>query len=398
MRRGRWSLALAVLFMALLGWYLVYTEQIIRAVRADSATLAQLSAEVQAGMADPDTEVGAEAVGLLVRLQTIILESGIPLILMVPQDSVIDAVNLPFDADLTTPEGQERVRAYAERLALRNPPVGDPEVNMIYFGDSPDLQRLRWIPWLQVGGLLLLGLIAVLVVRSQRRAEADRAWTAMARELAHQLGTPISSLKGWLEVLRLPPAERPGDFDDPAVAGEIGEDVVRLERVSRRFELIGRDTRLVPMELGEVLVEVEEYLRSRLPRLGNGPELRTEVESPLPPVMGNEVLLSWAFENLVKNALDALGGGGGTIVLRGFHREPDWVTLQVEDSGPGIEPGIRDRLFEPGITTKSGGWGVGLSLTRRIIERIHDGRIEVLRSGSSGTVFQIRLPVAREKQ
>jgi signal transduction histidine kinase len=110
----------------------------------------------------------------------------------------------------------------------------------------PELQRLRWIPWLQVAGLFLTFLVGVLVVRAQRRAEADRAWTAMARELAHQLGTPISSLQGWLEVLRLPGAERPRELGDDAIAAEIGEDVERLERVSRRFELIGRRTPLAP--------------------------------------------------------------------------------------------------------------------------------------------------------
>ncbi|TVP57649.1 MAG: hypothetical protein EA351_05460 [Gemmatimonadales bacterium] len=392
MLRGRWSIALAFLFVALLGWYLVYTEQIISAVRADNETLARLSAEVQAGMTDPDDPVSDEGVEMLVRLQQIILESGIPLILTGPGDTILDAVNLPFDVDLMTTAGQERAREYAERLALRNPPVGDPELNRIYFGDSPELQRLRWIPWLQVSGFLLLFLVGVLVVRAQRRAEADRAWTAMARELAHQLGTPISSLKGWLEVLRLPAGERPGDLEDPQVAGEIAEDVDRLERVSRRFELIGRDTKLVPLEIGGVLSGVERYLRARIPRLGAELRLETEIEADLPEVLGNEVLLSWALENLMKNALDALGGRGGRIVLRGFHREDGWVTLQVEDSGPGVDPVIRDRLFDPGITTKSGGWGVGLSLTRRIVERIHNGRIELLRSGSTGTVFQIRIP------
>lgn len=397
MQRARWSVVLAILFLAVLGWYLAFTEQVIRAVQADNQALARLSAEVQAGMTDPADPAGDGSVEMLVRLQQIILESGIPLILAGPGDTIIDAVNLPFEADLLSRGGQDRIREYANRLAERNPPVGDPEVNRIYFGDSPDLQRLRWIPWFQVSGLLLLFLVAVLVVRAQRRAEADRAWTSMARELAHQLGTPISSLKGWLELLRFPPEERPGDLDDPTVAEEIGEDVERLERVSRRFELIGRETRMKPIRLDDVLEGVEKYLRARLPRLGSGVDLETEIHKELPQVLGNEVLLSWALENLVKNALDALGGRGGRIVLRGLYREPGWVTVQVEDSGPGIETGIRDRLFVTGVTTKSGGWGVGLSLARRIVERLHDGRIELVSTGPTGTVFQIRLPVATEE-
>jgi signal transduction histidine kinase len=110
--------------------------------------------------------------------------------------------------------------------------------------------------------------------------------------------------------------------------------------------------------------------------------------------MGNDVLLTWALENVVKNALDALAGRGGTITLRVFHREPDCVTLYVEDTGPGIDPEIRDRLFDPGVSTKASGWGVGLSLSARIVRRIHSGSIEVIETGPEGTVFAIRIPIA----
>jgi signal transduction histidine kinase len=164
--------------------------------------------------------------------------------------------------------------------------------------------------------------------------------------------------------------------------------------VSRRFELIGRETDLGPLDLGEVVRSVEGYLRNRIPRLGPGVRLEVEVDRDLVPVRGNAVLLAWALENVVKNALDALAGRGGVISLKAFHREPDWVTLQVRDSGPGVDPDIREKLFDPGVTTKSGGWGVGLSLSRRIVERIHGGRIELISSGSEGTTFQFLLPRA----
>jgi signal transduction histidine kinase len=395
MIRLRWSLVLAVAFLAILGWYLVYTEQVVGAFRSEISTLTRMFAEVQAGLADPDPMRANLA---LVRLQEIILESGVPLVLSSRGDTVLSAVNLPFEADLSTPEGQERVRAYVRRLDARNPPVGDPDIGRIHFGDPPELQRLRWIPWLQVAGLFLTLLVGVLVVRAQRRAEADRAWTAMARELAHQLGTPISSLQGWLEVLRLPGAERPRELGDDAIAAEIGEDVERLERVSRRFELIGRRTPLAPIALADVVGPVDRYIRSRMPRLGPGVTLDVQLEPDLPRVEGSEVLLAWALENVVKNALDALAGRGGRITLRGFHREPDWVTLEIEDTGPGVDPGIRDRLFEPGITTKSSGWGVGLSLAQRIVERIHRGTLRVSRTGPDGTVFELRLPLAHPER
>jgi signal transduction histidine kinase len=390
MLRPRWSRVLAVAFLALLGWYLVYTEQIVRTFRADISTLTRMFAEVQSGLADPDVQ----ATVALLRLQEIILESGVPLVLSGMGDTITAAVNLPFEADLSTPEGQARVTAYMQRLDARNPPVGNPEIGRIHYGDPPELQRLRWIPWFQVAGLFLTFLVGVLVVRAQRRAEADRAWTAMARELAHQLGTPISSLQGWLEVLRLPPGDRPGDLGDPAIAEEIGEDVERLERVSRRFELVGREMPLGVLPLERVTSAVERYLRARMPRLGPGVTLEVDLDPALTPVRGNEVLLTWALENIVKNALDALAGQGGGIVLRGFHRDPEWVILEIEDTGPGIDPAIRDRLFEPGVTTKSSGWGVGLALAQRIVERMHGGTLRVARTGPEGTTFELRLPTA----
>jgi signal transduction histidine kinase len=391
MSRTGWTAVLVVLFLSLLGWYLLYTEQIVNAFRADTATMTRMFAEVQTGITAQDPRQTDEA---FINLQRIILESGVPLVLAGPGDTIQSAVNLPFTADLQTPEGQERVRSYAQRLASRNAPVGDAEAFLVYYGDPPELQRLRWIPWLQVAGLLLTFVTGILVIRFQRRADEDRAWTSMARELAHQLGTPISSLQGWLELMRTSPAERPGGVEEPEIAHEIGEDVERLERVSRRFELIGRDTELAPIEVEGVVRSVERYLSSRIPRLGPGIRLEVEMGRSIPRIMGNEVLLTWALENVVKNALDALAGRGGTITLRAFHRDPEWVTLQVQDTGPGVDPEIRDRLFDPGITTKSGGWGVGLSLSRRIVERIHEGRITLLRSGPGGTVFQISLPVA----
>jgi len=391
---GRWSMVLVALFLSILGWYLLYTERNVRAFRAAAETMTRMYSEVQAGLADPDERAADQA---LVRLQEIIVESGVPLVLMGPGDTVLSAVNLPFPAELGTPEGQSRVRDYAAGLDATRPPVGDPAVALVHFGDPPELQRLRWIPWFQVTGLLLLFLTATLIIRAQREAAADRAWTSMARELAHQLGTPISSLKGWLEVLAIPDRDRPGDLAEGEVTGEMAADVERLERVSRRFELIGRHTSLERLSVVELVRSTERYLAARLPRRGPEIHLSVLIESDVPEIMGNEVLLTWALENLLKNALDALAGRGGMITVRAFPAEPGWVTLQVQDTGPGVDPDMRERLFEAGTTTKSGGWGVGLSLTRRIVERIHGGRIELLQSGPRGATFQLRLPAFGEE-
>jgi signal transduction histidine kinase len=389
MSRVKWSLLLAAMFIAMLAWYLVYTERVVQAFRAETAILTRMYAQVLAGLADPDDQAPEEA---LFRLQQIVVESGVPLVLSGPGDTILSAVNLPFEADPTTPDGQVRLRNYARTLDSVRPPVGDPRLALVHYGDTPELRSLRWIPWLQVAGLFITFLTGFMVLRSQREAAADRAWTSMARELAHQLGTPISSLKGWQELLSSPRDLRPQGIDEEEIAREILTDVDRLERVSRRFELIGRETALKPLDLKDVVTAVEGYLRARIPRLGPGIELKVSVEPHLHRIRGNEVLLTWALENVMKNALDAVAGRGGVITVRAFPEEPGWVTLQVRDTGLGVDADVRDRLFEPGVTTKSGGWGVGLSLARRIVERIHGGKIDLTQTGPRGSTFRIRLP------
>jgi len=396
MIRIRWPAALATLFVILLGWYLLYTQQVVDALETNAQTLAEIFGQVQNGYTTVDPRAQSTA---LFNLYGMVIETGIPIVLTAPvtldpaRDTVLEAVNLPFEVDLRTPQGQEQVLEYVERLDLRHDPVGDPLTQHLHFGDPDLVGELRRNRWLQVAGLLLVGIVGFAVVRAQRRTESEKAWTAMARELAHQLGTPISSLQGWLEVLRIHPAQRPGSVGDTEISGAIEEDVVRLGRISRRFELIGREPKLEAVDLHVVVGELERYLRARLPKLGPGVEFTVDVPSELPRVEANAVLLTWAFENLVKNSLDALAGRGGWIALQA-RREGRWVNLRVEDSGSGVAPEIRDRIFAAGVTTKSGGWGVGLALARRIVEGLHGGRIELLDGPEGGATFQVRLPVA----
>ncbi len=391
-RRG-WSLALAVLFGSLLVWYIAYTQRIVDALREDGAVLTEVFAEVQEWASDPDPAAADET---LFELQRLVVEVGVPLVVTDPRDSVLAVENLPFEADPTTPEGQARIQQYVVQLSARRSPVGDPAGNHIHFGDTPVVRQLRWVPWLQVGGLVLTALIGFVVFTFQRRAEAERAWAGMARELAHQLGTPLSSLEGWLELLRLPLDERPESLPSLEIARGIEEDLERLERVSRRFELIGRSPDLRPLALSTVGGELEQYIRARLPRFGSDVRLMVDIPDTLPLIRGNGVLLVWALENLVKNSLDALAGRGGRIMIYARSETPGWVTLRVRDTGPGVTVDLRERLFEPGTSGKKGGWGVGLALAQRIFESMHGGRIELLERNRRGATFQVRLPTAAE--
>ena len=395
MMRIKWPVALATLFFALLAWYLLYSKNIVDGLHRNQELITEVFTLAQELIQDPrdpegvDFGPGVRAGGrfdlALFELQAVVIQSGIPLIVTDAADSVLSVENLPFRADIYTPEGQGLVRAYVRRLATtgHEPIVGAGD-NLLYFGDTPELSGLKWIPYFQASGLAITALIGFLVIRYQRRAEQEKAWTAMARELAHQLGTPISSLQGWLELLRLPVEERPGSLAADTVAGGIEEDLVRLERISHRFELIGRDPELEPLNILEVVRDLESYLQARLPRLSTGILIVVDVPKGMPKIMGNEVLLSWALENVVKNALDAMAGRGGEIRLEVREGLPGWVHLRIRDTGPGVDPEVRDKIFEPGISGKDRGWGVGLTLSRRIIEGGHKGRIYLL--DTDGTV------------
>ena len=400
MIRIRWPVALATLFLIVFGWYLVYTQLLQDGLRENQALMSEVFAIVQELIQDTSRSerlVGGRLQDVpLFDLQEVMIRSRIPMIIISPAESVVSVENLPFEADILTPEGQEEVQAYVSRIeANGQEPVRGAGGNLIYLGDPPQLSSLRWIPWLQASGLTLTALIGFLVIRYQRSAEQDKAWTAMARELAHQLGTPISSLKGWLELMSLPDDERPEGVKSDTVAMGIERDLVRLERISHRFELIGRDPDLEILDIREVVRDLEQYLQARLPRLASEVLLVVDVPKGMPEIMGSEVLLSWALENLVKNALDALAGKGGEIRLKVRKGPYGWLHLRVHDTGPGVDPELRDRIFDPGVSGKARGWGVGLTLSRRIIEVTHKGHIFLLNNEGEGATFDIRLPTAQ---
>lgn len=405
MIRIRWPVALTTLFLVLFGWYLIYTQSLLVGLNESQALTSEVFSIVQEIIQDTGGSETSDAgrrlrnvrgfENPLFELQEVVIRSGIPMIWVSPSDSVLSAENLPFDADIFSPAGQEKVKAYVRGLdATGREPVRGAGGNLIYFGETPQSSSLRWIPWFQVSGLMLTALIGFLVIRHQRRAEQDKAWTAMARELAHQLGTPISSLQGWLELMSLPAEEKPEGLEGDTVTAGIEEDLVRLERISHRFELIGRDPELETLDIREVVRDLEQYLQARLPRLASGVLLVVDVPKGMPEILGSEVLLSWALENVVKNALDALAGSGGEIRLKVRRGPAGWLHLRIQDTGPGVSPGLRDTIFEPGVSGRARGWGVGLTLSRRIIEVTHKGHIFLLDTEGEGAIFEIRLPTA----
>ncbi len=397
MIRRHWPAALTLLAVVVFGSYLLYTEMLVREIQAESKIQTRMYALVQQGLLAPPGDEDAELVALT-QLQRAFTELNVPIIIINAAGLPTQGVHLPFTPDFQTVPGRTRVLMYAARLATQNPPIVVPGMGEAYFGSPPLARWLRWIPWLQVGGALILLVVALSILRADARADRERMWAAMARELAHQMGTPLSSLSGWVEVLQLPGGEREEMVPEGRLADAMAADVERLERVARRFELIGRAPTLQQLAVGQVIQDLERYLRPRLPRLGAGVELRVRVHPGLPLILGNAVLLVWAIENLVKNALDALAGRGGHITLAARRAGPSAIRILVADDGPGIAPEVRKRIFEAGVSTKKSGWGVGLSLTRRIVKELHGGTITVRPRRTGGTVFEIRLPTAETRR
>ncbi len=396
-RVGRRLLPVAILlvFGAVLVSYLLYTWQIAEELRRDAAVFSRIYFQVVSATASPE---GLTPEGELELLREL-YGAGIPVVVTDLEGTPTTAVNLPFDAAIETEKGRNEIRSYVAGLDTRNAPLVDETSGFIvHYGEPAFLSRLKWIPWLQAMLLLAVFAIGVWVIRTAYQSERERIWSAMARESAHQMGTPLSSLVGWLELLEPPEAAAglgaagPGP-DGLDIRAEMRHDLQRLEKVSRRFEAIGRTPVLRPVDLPALLRGLSRYFAARLPSLGGRVRLETELPEVAPLVQGDEVLLEWAFENLVKNAIDSLAGRRGTIRIAYGGLNADRAVFRVEDDGPGVPERLRDSLFEVGVTTKSGGWGVGLSLARRIVVDVHGGALR-LEPSDGGAVFSVELPIA----
>ena len=345
--------------------------------------MSRLYSGVFSGLAMP--EPGGEGVALL-RLAEQVRALGMPLVVTDSAGNVTAADNLP-PALARLPADHPRIQAYIARLDRSNPPLYDSLLGQrVHYGPMPAERQLTTLAILQALTIAVMVAVAIFAYRNAMSAQRDRLWVAMAREAAHQMGTPLTSLQGWIETIRSRPAP-------PAhLADHLAADAERLDRVAQRFERIGNPARREPVALGALAGRVGEYFRSRLPRRANAIELRVEAPGAGPTVTGDAVLLEWTLEALVKNAIDALHGRAGTIILRASASDGS-AELRVLDDGPGVPREIRRALFEPGITTKQGGWGIGLALARRVVEDAHGGEL-LLETTDTGASFLIRLPLA----
>lgn len=281
----------------------------------------------------------------------------------------------------------DRLREQIERFTEENPPRqvrfgwNSDHYHLIFYGKSGLLKSLFYFPYIQISIIVAFVLMAFIAFRSSKYDEQNRVWIGLAKETAHQLGTPTSSLLGWIEYLRSQPV-------DQTAVEEMNKDLTHLMKIVDRFSKIGSETPLTPANINEVVGDTVIYFRKRIPR-----NVTLDYNGlAIAPVRANinTALFEWVVENLMKNALDALQGHGAIDVR--ISSDEKHVMIDVKDTGKGIPKGNWKRIFEPGFTTKTRGWGLGLSLSRRIVEEYHQGKIAVVESEiGKGTTFRITL-------
>ena len=364
--------------LALLTWYVIYTRGVVRELRREASRVGLMYARVYNGLTDPNPDAANAA---LLDLSSYIRESGVPMILTDEQGRPTDKANLPFTASVSS----KQTRDYVLELDRQNAPIVERGIGAVHYGNTPLVRGLILIPVLQsilIGMVLVAGAYAL---RTRGRADREQIWAGMARESAHQLGTPLSSISGWIELLR----ESEPDAMTTAALDHMEADLERLKRVATRFERIGRPPRQEAVDLAGLVDRVATYFRARVPTLAQRVTVTSSHQGDL-VIQGDPVLLEWALESLAKNAIDALAGRDGKVEISAELLPEGRVRVRVSDNGPGVPREIRHQIFDPGFSTKEKGWGIGLSLARRIVRDSHGGEL-VLVPTERGATFDMVL-------
>ena len=302
------------------------------------------------------------------------------------------------------PDTLEYLKKLVQKYEEMNPPIPisykDQTLGYYVYGESPLIQQLRFVESHIVHQLQWLLIIEIIVVvlfvligyagfHSIKKSEERYIWVGMAKETAHQLGTPLSSLIGWVEYLKTTPMK----LND--VIPDIEKDLDRLQTITNRFSQIGSVPDLNPENLQDLICDTAQYFRNRLPQKNDKIQIETDLRDDLPLVIVNKSLFSWVLENLIKNALDAIGDKSGKIMISNGKLNESQIYIDVQDTGKGILSQNKKNIFKPGFSTRKRGWGLGLSLAKRIIEDYHGGKLTLKESQTNiGSTFRIVLNVS----
>ncbi len=304
-------------------------------------------------------------------------KGAVPVLLVNAENSKIIASNIP---DISN----ENVKSHIQRLKINNKPISivfsSRQNSLLYYDDSPELKQLQYFPYIQFIIFTLFIFVGYLILNTFRKAEQNQVWAGMAKETAHQLGTPLSSLLAWVQYLESIEL-------DPTITSEMQKDVARLEQVANRFSKIGSTTQLENTDIVQTVSSVFNYLKTRVSSKISFEFSATSSEILVPH---NPALIEWVIENICKNAVDSMETEGRLKI--NIHPTENEVYIDIQDTGKGIPHNQFKTIFKPGFTTKKRGWGLGLSLVRRIIKEYHKGNVFVLHSETDkGTTFRITL-------
>lgn len=376
---------LLILGMILITGIVIYSQWIVEKLREDNRNIVQMYSEIIAEAVESESDENLNFIfdKIISRIQFPIIQSD-------ANENPQSWKNIPFEE-----QDLPRIKQNQELMDQQNAPIellfSDPVtgekqlLGYLHFGDSNFIYQLLWLPYLEIGVICFFICLGIMGFTYIRKTENNNIWTGMAKETAHQLGTPVSALIGWTQRLK----SHPDEITD--IIPEIEADVNRLEQVGDRFGKIGSSPKLNSVKVLELIKGVVNYLNRRLP----SDKLIIEIEHNISPeieVKANETLLSWAIENVIKNGLDSLRSNEGTVDVN-ISSYAKGIQIIIQDDGKGILRRNWKKVFQPGFTTKKYGWGFGLSLSYRIIKELHHGTIRIIKSApDTGTTVEIHIP------
>lgn len=376
---------LFILGVTLIASLLIYSQSIVNKLRDDNREIVQLYAEIIAATIKDKTDTNLNFV-----FDEIIKKVQFPIIYSDREQNPIYSKNISEDITF------DDLISYKQAMDKSNKPIpleffidqtGELiNIGYLHFGDSSLIKQLQWLPYLEIGAVaifIILGFGGFTIIRN---SEKRHIWVGMARETAHQLGTPVSALLGWIDLMKTNPEKVDKALEEMSI------DIKRLEQIVDRFSKMGTDTKLESVNIKTVVDQVSTYLERRLPSIGKNVSIKNQINDDV-IIPGNGILISWALENVLKNAIDAIDQKNGKIEISGKPKNNQFL-LTISDNGKGIARKDWKNIFRPGFSSKEKGWGLGLSLVKRIVEEIHSGKIEVIKSTQSkGSIIQISLPL-----
>jgi len=328
---------------------------------------------------------------LLKTLLPLIDDLDIPMIITTKTSEkvVYESINIDFKFSKDERKYATEINKIISLMDKNNNPLTIIKVNnepiiQLHYGDSIIINNFRWISYLEFGFIFFIIILFVSSLYLILSSEKNHIYAGMAREAAHQLGTPISSLMGWLKLLETP------NTKTEEIYISMKNDVNKLENISHKFNKIGSTPTLKKIELMSIIIDVTKYYISKLPKSSKIQISFKENYKSNYFIMGDSVLLYWAFENIIKNSIDSIDNNKGRIILS-LMKEKNYIIINFFDNGKGISRRSKNHIFKPGYSTKERGWGLGLNLSKRIINNFHKGSIILLKSNRNETVFRIKL-------